>query len=70
MIDWVIVGAGAFCVCGAAMDWERFMNHRKAQPFVDALGRGGARAFYVVLGGALVAFGAMKAMGMIGACAR
>lgn len=42
--------AGLFTILGAALDWDWFMNHGKARPFVRAFGRNGARVFYVVLG--------------------
>ena len=52
-------------MCGAALDWGWFMNHRKAQFFVRLLGRNGTRVFYGILGTALVVVGVLLAMGII-----
>ena len=64
-MGWVIAGCGAFAICGAALDWEWFMNHRKAQFFVRILGRGGTRVFYGLLGAALMVLGVLMAMGIV-----
>lgn len=42
--------AGVFTILAAVLDWDWFMNDRKARPFVNMFGRDGARAFYVFLG--------------------
>ena len=62
---WLIGGCGVFAICGAAFDWEWFMNHRKARLFVRLLGRGGARVLYGVLGTAMVVVGVLMATGVI-----
>jgi small neutral amino acid transporter SnatA (MarC family) len=64
-MGWVLAGCGAFAICGAAFDWEWFMNHRKAQFFVRLFGRNGTRVFYAVLGSALVVLGVLMAAGII-----
>jgi len=46
----LLVLAGLFAMAGGAFDWEWFMNNRKAQAFVNLLGRGSARVFYIILG--------------------
>lgn len=46
----LLFGAGAFTVLGAVMDWDWFMNSRRARFFVMIFGRTGARIFYGILG--------------------
>jgi len=62
---WIIVAAGAFAICGAAFDWDWFINHRKARFFVTLFGRTGTRIFYGILGSALVVLGALLATGIL-----
>ncbi|MDP2315902.1 MAG: immunity 17 family protein [Pseudomonadota bacterium] len=57
--NFFMIGAGVFTVTAAAMDWEWFMNHRKAQFFVRIFGRLGARVFYGALGAFLLVIGMM-----------
>lgn len=56
---------GAFALTCAALDWDWFMNRRKAQLFCKLLGRGGARIFYGVLGAALLGFGICIVSGVV-----
>ena len=49
--------AGIFVLVSVALDWDWFFSHPKSKFFVDHLGRGGARAFYFVLGIALLVLG-------------
>ena len=58
--------AGAFSLAGAVMDWDFFMNNRKARPFVALLGRQGARVFYGLLGVALIVGGLAMGLGLMG----
>ena len=52
-----ILGAcGLFAVLGGALNWNFFMESRKAAFFVKIFGRTGARIFYIILGLALVGF--------------
>jgi hypothetical protein len=60
-MGWLAMAAGAFSICGAAYDWDLFMNSRKARPFVQVFGRTGARVFYGLLGAGLVVGGALMA---------
>ena len=53
----ILVVAGLFAVAGGVLDWEWFMNNRKAQVFVNWLGRGEARVFYIILGLAIAILG-------------
>lgn len=64
-MGWVLVGCGAFAICGAAFDWDWFMNHRKAQLFVSLFGRPGARIFYALLGTAIAVAGVLVATGIL-----
>jgi hypothetical protein len=63
-LAWFFIGFG-FAMVAAATSWEWFMTHRKARLFVKLFGRNGARAFYFILGGALVAFGVCELLGII-----
>lgn len=57
--------AGLFAICGAAFEWNFFMNNHKAR-FIGAIfGRTGARVFYMLLGTFLVVLGILGAFGMI-----
>jgi hypothetical protein len=51
---WLIVGfllvGGSSAVLGARMDWDFFMEGRRARPIVGLFGRTGARVLYGVLG--------------------
>lgn len=57
--------AGLFSICGAAFDWDFFMNSRKARAQVWLFGRQGARVFYVLLGLAFVIVGLLVGVGVI-----
>lgn len=59
------VGVGIFSICGAACDWEWFINSRKARFFVTIFGRNGARIFYGLLGSAIVLIGVLMALGLV-----
>ena len=48
---------GIFCIVCAAMDWDWFMNHRKARFMCNLLGRKGARMFYAALGTIITGLG-------------
>lgn len=61
----ILIAAGVFSICGAAYDWEWFMNHHKARFFVTIFGRTGARILYGVLGIAFVVMGALFLLGIL-----
>jgi drug/metabolite transporter superfamily protein YnfA len=61
----LLVLAGLFAMAGGVFDWEWFMNNRKAQAFVNWLGRGGARVFYVILGLAIAILGLLITFGVV-----
>ena len=56
----LFVIGGLFSIISAAMDWNWFMNHRKARLFVKMFGRNGARIFYVLFGLALIVFAGLS----------
>jgi hypothetical protein len=58
----LIVAGGLFLICGAAFDWEFFINCVKTGLFVVLLGRTGARIVYAVLGTALLLVGAVMTL--------
>ena len=49
--------AGLFCCVCAGLNFDFFMNHRKAYFIVKIFGRSGARIFYVLIGLAFIAVG-------------
>jgi hypothetical protein len=61
----ILVAAGIFSICGAAFDWEWFINNRKARFFVATFGRNGARIFYGVLGIAITVVGTLITLGIL-----
>ena len=61
----VFAAIGLFAICAAGLDWEWFMNHRKARFLVGVLGRAGARVFYAILGIGLVVLGVLVAAGIL-----
>ena len=61
----ILVAAGIFSICGAALDWDFFINSRKARFFVAVFGRTGARIFYGVLGLVIVVMGALITSGIL-----
>lgn len=48
---------GIFCIVCAAMNWDWFMNSRKARFMCNLLGRNGARIFYAILGAVITVMG-------------
>ncbi len=61
----IFVAAGAFSICGAALDWDWFINSRKARFFVTTFGRTGARVFYAILGLVVVVLGLLITLGVL-----
>ena len=61
----ILVAAGIFSISGAVLDWDWFINSRKAQFFVAIFGRNGARIFYGILGVFIVVVGALIALGIV-----
>lgn len=53
----VFIIMGLFCIICAVMDFNWFMNSRKAQRMSKMLGRNGARVFYVIIGIILIILG-------------
>ena len=61
----ILVAAGLISICGAAFDWDFFINSRKAQFFVSILGRTGARVFYAILGLVIIVLGVLTTLGIL-----
>lgn len=61
----LLIVAGIFSICGAAFDWDFFINSRKARFFVAILGRNGTRIFYALLGGLITILGLLITMGIV-----
>ena len=61
----IIVAARLFSLCAAALDWNLFMQSRKAQWIVGIFGRNGARVFYGILGLGLMVLGGLIAAGVL-----
>ncbi len=59
LLGGLLLAAGVFSIYGGvrAPDW--FMNNRRARPLVEALGRTGAQAFYVLVGVFVIFVGAV-----------
>ncbi len=64
-IGLLVVAAGIFSIVGAALDWDWFINSRKAQFWVAILGRTGTRIFYGILGLAISIFGILWTLGLL-----
>lgn len=61
----LLVCAGLFSICGAACDWNFFMENRRARLFVAIFGRNGARIFCGILGSIIVVMGAVVTLGIV-----
>lgn len=65
MSTWVLyigvtlVGGGLLAVGGAVLNLDSFMNSPKAEPYVKAYGRTGARLFYIALGLGIIVLGGL-----------
>ncbi len=64
-MGWVFAAGGLFAIVSAALDWDWFMNHRKARFFVRQFGRENARIFYVLLGTSTLVLGILMVTGVI-----
>jgi hypothetical protein len=61
----ILMAAGIFSISGAALDWDWFINSRKARLFVSLFGRNGARIFYGLLGTVITILGLLITIGVI-----
>ncbi len=61
----ILMAAGVFSITGAALDWDFFINSRKARLFVSLFGRNGARIFYGLLGTVITVIGLLITLGVI-----
>lgn len=57
----VLFAVGLFSITCAVMNWDWYMNSRRARLFVSIFGRTGARIFYVLLGLAMCVIAALSA---------
>lgn len=57
IVSIIVILGGLFSMTAAVMNWEWYMNHRKAQFMIKILSRNGARIFYFCLGLGLVGIG-------------
>jgi hypothetical protein len=55
----LVMGAGAFSILGGVMNWDWYMNNRRARLITAIVGRTGARIFYVALGAAFMVGGVL-----------
>lgn len=62
----MMVGIGGFALVGGIMNWNWYMNHRKAHFMTKLLGQNGARLFYIILGSVAFVAGLLLATGVIG----
>lgn len=61
----ILVSAGLFTAAGGILNWEWFMNHRKARFMCALLTRTGARIFYGILGFGIAVIGAFLTIGAL-----
>jgi small neutral amino acid transporter SnatA (MarC family) len=61
-VPFLLIAAGLFSLVCAVMNWDWFMNHRKAKFMVNLIGRTGARIFYGLLGVFICGMGAVLAV--------
>ncbi|MGH7138294.1 MAG: immunity 17 family protein, partial [Pirellulales bacterium] len=61
----ILAAAGIFSICGAAFNWDWFIESHKARFFVATFGRTGARIFYAILGIVIVVIGVLMALGLV-----
>ena len=66
-IGLLMIAAGLFSAAGGIFNWEWFMSNSKARFVTYFIGRTGARAFYILLGLAIVVLGTLLAMGTLSA---
>ncbi|MBN1514992.1 immunity 17 family protein [Candidatus Sumerlaeota bacterium] len=61
----IIIAIGLFAITGAVMDWDWYMEHRKARLVVKFFGRNGARIFYAVVGALFCVMGALVLLNIV-----
>ena len=65
LLAFFFMASGLFSLAGATLNWDWFMNSRKARFMVRILTRNGARIFYGCLGLTLFTFGLLGTLGII-----
>ncbi len=61
----ILILAGCFSMAGAGLNWDWFMENRRARFITTLLGHQGARIFYIILGLLLVVFGFLGLFGVL-----
>ena len=61
-LPFLIIACGLFSLVCPIMNWDWFMNHRKARFMISLIGRTGARIFYSALGLFICAVGVVLAV--------
>ncbi len=46
----IFFAVGLFSIIGSVLDWNYFLEHRRARLIMRLLGRKGARIFYTLMG--------------------
>jgi len=64
-LGFIFVVGGIFSIVCAVMNFNWFMENRKAKLFVTLLSRNGARIFYSIIGAGLVVAGFLMVFGVI-----
>lgn len=59
-VSLILILCGLFSISGAIGNWDWFMEGSKGKFWVKLLGRGGARAFYFILGLTLAIYGGLN----------
>lgn len=59
------MAVGLFCLYGATLGGEWFLNHRKAKRMAEAITPNGARLVYGLIGVLGIGFGIMLMLGFI-----
>jgi len=62
----ILIAIGLFSFAGGLFNWSWFLNTRRARAAERTFGPAGARAFYMLLGIAVMAFGCLLLFGVFG----
>ena len=61
----LVAAGGGLLAVAAFLDWQWFMNNRKARRLSNLIGRGAARITYMVIGLLGIAVGILQAIGFV-----
>ena len=62
----IVIAVGLLSFAGGLFNWKWFMNTTSARGVVNTLRPTGARVFYMVLGVAVIVFGLLLALNLVG----